>query len=535
MKLSDLASGAASVSAAAPSLPTGADLDPDTAIAQGNALFDSAYSQAAGNLTGTIATAAGVVADLPSGAVKQMLSMLTGVAGGAAAGAAMGSVIPGWGTAVGAAVGAVAGLIEGILGQSSATPALQGEFRSQAAQLTFPAVAAPDLANGTPPWTPEFAITQALACPASHMSVRATTPGFQVPLGGPGTSDQGSGQIGLANFTFGVGWVSPPQGTEETKSAAWYVAQAWLGQDEVTKKLAMGPGATFGNRSVRAGYVAATRQRALMLLGSSETLSQALSLLTSWYGKRFSMSTAPAPRVPPGAAQTGVMDPTDTAFQAGWQAKISKLAKDWNEKNALDFIYYMPDEALLDGLNATIGPVEAVGEPAMSADPVGVNALPICVPDTTIVMLAEIALCVATGLIPAKAADAVALHSVMGLQWLWKQGQLTDRDLGFTRPVTNHPNFSRVIGVIASKINPHHALSKVKPKPKPKPPSSHATAPGAAERSIYFANPSSFTRPTHVSTQQTSLAPDRSGLLGLAALAVVGVGVVVFSRRKVIR
>ena len=493
MKLSDLGSSAASGDVGGPGgAPAGfptSQLDsvaagPSSAIAAGSSFFDNAYQQAGGSITGTVAVAASIVSDLPAGPAKQLLSQVLGIASGAMAGAAIGSVIPGWGTAVGAAVGAIIGAVSVIVGGGGPQPP-EGDLRSNAEQFVFP----PDPTAVDGPTDPESLLEQQTAQPVSFPQIRQWSAGFQVPIY-PNT-DPGTGQGTPAGFTFGTSWVSPPGTTPQTKKAAWYLAQAWIGRDIITNTFALGLKSSAADPSLLADGVSAAREQAGTVLGSDVLVGRAMRLLSRWYGTDFTPRMLIAAVSPVDFQQQlasgqvakhdgkwfwpvagfsasfcpGVNPNFGVTFQTAsqsWQEAArtwQRFAQCMNRRNALDYIYYFSETLAIEQIEtnhitgSVITGVTQVGTPlSLPSATSGAGVFFAAMPDTTIVGLAELACLVVSGLIPLHGSDEVALHYVLSLAWLWRRGQELDKLAGLPFAISNHDNFSRLIGLLAHRV-----------------------------------------------------------------------------------
>lgn len=537
--LSDLAkSGSTS------SLASAASLDPSTAISNGDALFDNAYQKAGGSLNGTVSAAASVIAGLPAGPAKQMLADVMTMASGAAVGAEMGSVIPGWGTAVGAAVGAVVGLIESVFTSSPQPP--EGEFRSTAEQYVFPGV------QVTPGQSDAVSqLEQTSAQPASWPDIRIHSPGYQVPFTG---TDDATGQNEPVSFTFGTSWVSPPGSTPQSKLAAFFLAQMWLGQSTVSEYWALSSRDTSGTLSERLAAVQGAEEKAWTLLGSETVGKRAVSLVSRWYGTSFStaFSSSGCAGVESDFGVTPPKDQNTSRTNVTAYAKAyATMAQCLNKASALDFAYYFSNNAAINvDENGFDHRVELVptNEPLLVGTGFRIPALP----DTTLVGLCEIACLTVMGLIPSNAADHVALHYVLGLAWLWKRGQEQDTNVGGSPlPVANHPNFSRILGVIThatksstlkvtatkttttaksteSKTSTSKASSSAKKTSLPK-----GTAAGAAYHASQVAQQAaSAVRLSQSATIQSSAHSPSESFFETVALAALTAGLVAFVRQQ---
>jgi hypothetical protein len=439
-------------------------MDPETAISQGEGLFNGAYDKSGGSIAGTVAVAASVVAALPEGAAKKVLSDVMTLGSDVAAGAAMGSVIPGWGTAVGAVVGAAMGVVSVIAGSDPQPP--EGDIRSTAEIYVFPPVQAQQGGNDI-----QSMLTQNCANPTAWHDIRAHMPGFQVPYAG---TEAGSGQNEPITYTFGTSWISPPGSTAQSKSAAWFIAQAWLGTNSVSTGLSLSPGPNgqFGDLLTRQQMVSGAQQRAWTILGSRLIMEKATQLINRWYGTRFNVAPYSAVGCP-GINEDFVF--TDAGHSpAEFTAIVQKAARSANKRNPLDYSYYLSDIIVQGTSDPEFGarslstyPSQQLGLDVMFIPPMddsGGNkgwVELIAMPDTLVVVIAELACLVALGVITTKGADHIALHLVMTLAWLYRRGQEQDKASGLPYGIRNHPNFSRVIGIISARIrHERHLQSK---------------------------------------------------------------------------
>lgn len=586
MRLSGLGAASASVSAAANlpgagaasgALNAAATTDPAAAISAGSTLFDGAYQKAGGSITGTIAVAASIVGDLPAGQAKDMLNQVMGIAEGAAAGAAMGSIVPGWGTAVGAAVGAIMGMVDSMT--SDPTPAPAGDYRSTAEQYVFPAVPA------TPVDTdPQSLLAATSAQPYCWPDIRIHSAMYQVPID---ETDPGSNQGVPQAATFGTSWVSPPQTTPTSKAAAWYLAQAWLGTDEVTKQTALYTGSA-PNANQRAGgvdqatlnsAVQANRIKAGTLLGSDELVTKALSYVSRWYGTSFerifsfpankttkaskfktlvfSVSQCPGVNSNWGwtltkAASGGVHGGSSAAE---YNAAFKRIAIAWadlahclNENCSLDYAYYWSETLMIaqnqpsqwGGVVNQVVPV--YGQQFLLES----GTFFMAAPDTTLVGLCELAALIVTGVLPSAGSDHVALHYVMALAWLWRRGQEQDAHDNLPYGIVNHRNFSRIIGRLSVMIYgtpADRAKAKATATAKAKKATAtstkaKATAAASAERVMRLGDAATASAaapsPSRVQTTLTTPAPSRwvGDLAKTLLVSAAGAAVVTYLRRK---
>lgn len=433
----DAPSATASVSAGLGA--TASISDPNTAIAQGEQLFNKAFSGSDGSFTGVAALASGLIADLPKGQFTTMLSKVAVIGESALAGAAIGSSVGPMGTAAGAVVGAIIGFVDDLLSSPPQPP--EGEFRTRWEKYVFPAI---------PNWTPTNAtdvdnlLMQKVCQPACWPDIRTKTVGFQVPFQG---NDQATNQSTMMQFNFATGWIPAPNSTPQSSGAAWFIAQAWIGQNAVSKAVIT----KSGNVQAIQAVANSAYQKAITVLGSASAVSRIMAILNSWFGQNFSLNWNPA--------TSGPVDIAGYYKTPNDLAGFSKTAKNVNRSYPLDFIYYWsPDSAY----NGAITPPVGAARYILPISIAGTQATFVAMPDTSIIGLAEIACLIELGVIPAHGADFVALHYMMALAFLWRRGQIESGPSGdrtFMEPVYNNHNFMRVIGIIRAKIRINSGIS----------------------------------------------------------------------------
>jgi hypothetical protein len=458
-RLSDVARhrtiGALAASATLPS--------PQASIASGTALFTKAYTAADGSLAGTAAAGAAIVALLPSGAFKTAVSQAEGLVSGAEAGAAVGSIIPGYGTAIGAVVGAVISAISTIV--SSSPPNPEGEFRLKSERYCFPAVPL----NASAQELPNVAAQIPLQ-PVCWPDLRAYAVGLQPVLeNADGNGDPAPSQTRPVAVEWGAGWVPPPESTATSAAQAWYLAQAWIGGNGVSgAAVARVQPTDPTTASALEDYRVASVQQAITELTSQDVYTSAHKLLSSWYGTEFSPIVD---IVNMGVNVNGASwhdspeNESPEAFATWWGTKLAGF----ESTSACDYVYYPGNYQVMEGTSSNSATlVLAPIDYGYQAWPSMVETRFTALPDTSILGLAELACLASTGVIPTAAADVVAFHYMMGLAWLWTRGQVEDKI-----PQVMHPNFARVIAIIAAKIQAS----------KPAAPPARVTAATAAQAS----------------------------------------------------
>jgi hypothetical protein len=410
-------------------------------IAQGQTLYNAANQAAGGDYSGIAVAASGLLADLPSGQIRTALSELASVGEGAAAGAAVGSIIPGWGTAIGAVVGAIAGAIEGAVG--GAPPVFANDPRSTAEKYVFP--------SDVP--TSAYAVQ-----PLEVVHPRTGT----ISAGGQAGAPHGLPFYQLFtdpywnfSFAFGVTWFRPPNGTPNTKQAAWNLTQWWVGANMVSLAYAMNPKFTppadWTQRINQARVLTGT------LLGGDNIALQAFRLLSSWYGQTFSLAD---PNVqdneivsrnafPPlvqwtryhaGASLVEGNPPPGNPALVATLLGITRICP-------LDFLYYAI------GVRWDKDSLQFVRD--VPSNQTGV----VFCADTNVIGLAELA-CM-------KGSDQNALHFQLGKLWMMDRGDKTDAILWPTSPSnpTARANTERLVGIISQKIRGTTKAPKHLPTP----------------------------------------------------------------------
>lgn len=401
------------------------DAEANGLIAQGQHLYDTASAASGGDYAGLMGAVGALVNDLPAGAVASAAHDIMNVVGSAAQGAALGATFGPYGAAIGAAVGAVVGMIEDAF-SSPPPPPPQGECRSTADQLCFPAVA-----KGT-----ALSVVPGMACD----NPRRAPGSLWYQVDGDGTTQS-------TNYAFAVSWMRPPNATPTTQAAAWYLAQ-WF-----VASLSANSGALCTTGAV-------ARSNAGTAMGGDDVAARAFDRLAGWYGRRFSKCPPWSPEDLQGAVrgaggwqgafgafakvQTRMLVSLKGVLLAfgGWEAvhrvsptpTVADIAAVTTRFTAypLDFLYYPIPVSFND--TPDMGPVPVGGIP---------EGVLMCA-DTLLLGLAELAV--------QQAHDVVALHYVMGLAWLWKRTKATAALTDPTVTQAHHPNFVRVIGVISRKI-----------------------------------------------------------------------------------
>ena len=532
--------------------------NPTAAIAQGQAFLEDTIQQAGdAGLPGMMAAASGLAAGLPSGELAAGVKKVAGVLSSAEQGAALGSVIPGYGTAIGAAVGAIIGIVNNILGGANNPP--EGEFRSTAEMLCFPNVplskASQDL-NQLP----------MVAVPATWMNARIQLVGYQ-----QSSSATPSGQIaGPGNFAWGAGWAAVPGSTPQSQNAAWYIAQAWMGQNSVSRAFALKGHAgnslvpsTGADPTVLKRTVNANLQEALTIMGSNQNaLNTAMGLLGSWYGQTFNTGWGVVTDI---SDVDGFLSPPFGEGQEAMLHAVSSAADAVNNRFPLDFTYYVSKSwgmISLSGNNGSylVGPMAIAGDPTFShrvASNVAYHNFRLCsMPDTLLVGLAEIACIVAMGLpvnptggvpqtVSAAQATIFAFHYVLGLSYTWLRAQKIDFDRANALPNPTtfqggsslglpedtlpqpHPNFSRVLGILQAKVQKTLATTAASQAKGSAAVSSGAFVTKPANSPVYALVNGKWVAPIAASasvspaTQRSSTGVAKATLAGAAALGAI--------------
>lgn len=395
----------------------------------GNGLYNQALSLSDGSLTSIMGAATGLVGNLPPSQIRTLLQEVVVVAGDAAAGAAVGTALfPGFGTAIGAAIGAIIGVIQDIF--SSNPPEPEQEFRPTADRYVFPGItlgtaAADPAVLFTPGW--------------SDTPCRGHIAAYMYP--GDGNKQN--------PFAFGVTWVSPfptvapttnpmaPTSTAVTRAKARALAMQFMATDIITQLVSLPTSQADGWRDTTAlhgqiGQIAATFNTTFG--GDQAEMSRAMSLLESWYGVRNGFPTSSpmqallamydANQGPPVDQHAGIQ-PFSNPQDAQFAAIVANASP-------FDYTYYAIPTHEGDDRTPTPSYDLATGTNIFF----GI--------DTVLLGLAELA-CLTT------ATDAMALHYIIGLAWLWHQGQLFDHASDPLLLYTSHPNFSRILGIISTK------------------------------------------------------------------------------------
>jgi hypothetical protein len=541
----------------------GATVDAMTSqIQSGQDTFNKAYSAAGGSLQGTAAAGAGIVADLPSGQFKSALDQAMSAIGYAEAGAAIGSIIPGYGTAVGAVIG---GLI-GIFSTMTSSPLnTDGEFRSTAEQYIFPALALTPTVGETP-----SQLAQTVLQPCVFPTYRQHAVSWM-----PVTVDEDFGAPYLneskpLNFTFGVGWLSPPGSTTTSTEQGYYLASAWMATDGVSRGLALAHDDSNGDLHA---YGATMREQAITALGSEQAYNAAMGLFESWYGSGSPWST----KIDPALAGTipKVLDPVqgmsttwnNSGKSLGYKNRWGSLILSLREPNQqFDWTYYAGNYLLANLDNfASWSPV-GVSETMFNAVRADQGPLQVynvaLLPDTTAIGLAELACLAVTGEgtppLTRQGADVAALHFLLGMAWLWRQGYAQDSvrsknvgevygllgNGGLAPYQPTNPNVSRCIGIVQAKIRKDAKKNAPKPKPKanaPKPSAAvvqkAATANASLARTVVVTQANAALAAGVAPLALVSSAPAPAGpsdeelAIGVALAAAVA-GAVLWKKRK---
>jgi len=474
--------------------------DPNVATTVGGSFYDQAVAFAKGTATNPpgidqISTAAaGIVSSLPAGqiktAVSQAQNILASVSGAAAEGGAVGGI---YGAAIGAAIGALTTIFSDI--SSGNAPPVQGDLRGTAEQYCFPSLPlSVSYGSGTTD-SQNAQINKFLFQPAARpderiylVGMKPLNPGADNPTGlSPATGDGPAlavaGDTAGVAFNFGVGWVSPPGSTQATTEAGYYLGQSWIGTNGLYRPAT----------NDQADYVRAMVAEAGTVIGAGGSeVSLAMNLLSSWYGTPAnfynSITLGCGGNCPPdiapnrdGAFYTPGSGVPWMSYATQWAAVTTQV----NLVSALDYLYYVSDSTWFcspfwtQASEAGLADIKQLGSAASggflgTGSPGPIMSLVAC-PDTTIFGLAEIAAMYVmqtvgpTGavLLPTRrAADLMALHYVLGLQWLWSQGNHLDMSQGTTSlsdiadaaifagqwSTRKHPNFSRLLGRIHAKV-----------------------------------------------------------------------------------
>lgn len=462
MRFSDLSrrhAGMGDVSASVPSLPGG--ITAPAAVTNGSALFNKAYQAADGSLAGTAAGGAAIVAALPAGQFRDAVNSAVSILSAATAGAAAGSVIPGYGTAIGAVVGTIIGMVETIASAPVQSP--EGEFRTKAEQYVFPALPLTPTVGESP-----SALAQVPIYPAPWPTIRRDTIAYQPVTDASGALNPAPPDTRAVPFDFGIGWVSPPQSTAASTQQAWYLGNAYMAGDWWGTNVVL-PLDTTGTL---ASYGQQMENEAITALGSQQQYDLAKSLLTSWYETAepaFNAAPWNGPLTSNWRDGTNVLqfgEPWSQFGPAYWKL-LQELNTEGGEYGATaDYTYYYGPYILVQDQSSPSGDTWVVlrmdppippstqgagqgvyGELTAESGHFFLDIRMSACPDTTLLGLAEIASLVASGVIPQEGADVVAFHYVLALAWLWRRGQVTE-GIG----TYNHPNFSRILGILTAKI-----------------------------------------------------------------------------------
>lgn len=507
--------------------------NPTDAVANGSEIFDRAFKQAGGSIAGTATVIAGIAAGLPSGQLQQAVNKVSGALSSTEEGAAIGSVIPGYGTAIGAAAGALIGIFNDVL--SGNTEPLQTDFRTQAEKYCWPWLPQNPVLGSSDSLLAQTAVNAGTWC-----DIRTHAPVYQLPA--PiGVVDPVSGQDCPVDYTGGVGWVSPPGSTAASTEAAWALGNAWAARSWSR----MGP-------AWKRPYDEAW-QKATTLIGSDRAATRAMGLLQHWYGvptgknakKDFGAFFFRIDKVnisPLGPInKDGQWDvPTISAasFYRWWPKELAKL----NETCALDYLYYFAPSVYMRNLDGWLVRQLLDYESDQRTRTQGDTPCSfVGCPDTTLLGLAELACLTEMGVSPANGADAIALHYVLGLAWLWRRGQIEDQTtvqgspIEGALPIANHPNFSRLISRLSGyqkKASSSHSSKSSKAHSKSKAAHVASTKP-AARTSVHAAAAAASE-----SAASAGAAPgdgdndERDGAIAILAAAVLGGGLLWWKKRR---
>jgi hypothetical protein len=516
MNLSDLAKSSASYSASTGSIP-----DTSSAIAQGNALLDQATDASPTVYAGAAAAAQAIVSALPAGSVttvaQDAVHIAEAAASGAAAGASIGVYFGGVGAALGTEVGAAIGFYVGcaedflplverdhwnpidiagdlvvdvfnVFGLDEDDPA-QTEYRYSADRICFPS-AALTYPYGVIPGFMRWNSRGGAASTFYQVTVSATDAPYVAAS---------------RAFTFSVAWFPIPKSTDTTRYNGWHLAQAYLFNDAVTRSLYNHPwnattSAQLGNELVS------------VMGGSEAKAAAALARIARWYGDPTKFSTSRP------YASTGGNPPDIANTEANVQATIKVF-----DAHPLDFLYY-PIPSYYNHAIQEFQETSKGGETdvMMSAD-------------TLLLGLCELA---AMG-----ASDAEAFHYVLFLAYTWKRARKADaRDFpGLSAAM--HPNFARVIGLIAAVMKAEAKKTAAAKASKAKAKSaSKVTAPTARPRVVdYSAYPAALAAKAQKPAMPTRVAPPSSAsagggtvrdLLALGGAAAVGLMLFLVKKRR---
>ncbi len=413
-----------------------------TLTEQGDAIFNKAYQASQGSLSGTAAALTSQVANLVP---AQAASLASDVKNAAEDGAAIGSVISDvvglgpLGGIIGGAIGAVIGIFTDLF-STQPPPPPEGEFRSLAERMEFPAV--PNIVPA-PDGSPSSLMAMQVAQPASYLGNRARNVTIEVPFFG---DDQLSGTRILTRFNFGVGWVPPQRSSPIAHAAAWAVAQAFIGRGIVSSaaRQKVSPAQAQALLERTNGYY----QTAWTILGSEAAVKLALDVMQDLYGANFS------PKFNPSAL--GTVDNDGFTDQYGNPGAFAAIATAVNKGWPLDYTTYVSERfASITGADRVVDVGTLQNIPQIEARSTQVQM--VALPDTTVVGIAELSICVALGLIPREGASLVALHFVSAHAWGWRRGQETDPATQGAPVLFNHPNFSRLIGHLTNRVREERA------------------------------------------------------------------------------
>jgi hypothetical protein len=441
-------------------------------IGQGTDLFNGAYSLAkTAGFPAMVGAAMGLIADLPKSQLQAGISAAAGLANAAEGGAAAGAVLGPYGAAIGAAVGAIIDIVSLALAGTPPAPP-EGEFRTLAERYCFPArglggntvaTASEVLAVGS------LGASQVGVLPASWPNIRQQVISYQET----NAKDPISGVDGPLGFQFTTGWVPTPFSTSTTTGQAMSLAQAWIAQNNVTKFLLANK--YFQNFGLNANQALITGAASSLVYaaqtqafsGIQADYDAAIALVNRWYGSTFT--------VPPWSVTNNMG--TDGKWIYPTNVSALDFVKTYR-KNVLtvnattpgDYIYYLSEPFVLENnlagnpqvvlpiAGSLSGGALASTTQAYEASAVSFESKTalqmVALPDTLLVGVCELACyCVANNLKGATA-DLLAFHYVLSSCWLWWRGMTQDisksrNPLFSWMPVTLHPNFARVLGILA--------------------------------------------------------------------------------------
>ncbi len=485
------------------------------AIAQGQSLLTSAEDQLGTTLgeasfSDIAGFATSVVQKVPPGQIQKALGGAAGIVSAAAAGAAIGSIIPGFGTVIGGVIGGIIGVFGDLLGGGAAPPPPEGEFRSTAEIYCFPgwSASAPstptDLSDNTP----------LMVLPCSWSDYRIHAYNYQRLA----SDDILTNYTGPGNFTFGVGWISPPGGgSNQSRNAAWWLANYVMGKSTVTQKWACSSSNKVGepaNILTATSTTGEAYHQLIQVLGGAANAAKSIALVRSWYDQPWSLNWKPTTKVSVGGQvvpfassngnvpiiQQNGSDPKPATFLEAFSDSAGQI----NASSPLDYTYYISNSFACPQPPPIVQPAAWGG----IFDPSKQSQFPYrhcSLPDTILIMLSELACLVVTPSLvtpppygtvdnsgkpvsyvtpPGAAADMVAFHLMLAMAYRWSGGQQLDlangpSKLGTTEgfntkfpgsggasrgdPINTriqmHPNILRVLGLLQAKVQSRKAAA----------------------------------------------------------------------------